>query len=214
MKVGRMALEQEMYHVTIEVENSECRGLELMSKLGINDCKLIDVRRLPEGSVRHLVRFPVSELRKTSGENLRILKSSKSSVLASFKTEGCKVCNTMLSQGAFLISGKHLGEYRMVYEFIAPGYEVFKQIVTTLESLGFKPRILGLTKHEHKEGVLTEKQENVLWLSLKMGYFDTPRKIGTRELAKTLGIVPSTFSEITRSGIRKLLEKYFESKTF
>ncbi|MEM3078779.1 MAG: helix-turn-helix domain-containing protein, partial [Thermoproteota archaeon] len=60
----------------------------------------------------------------------------------------------------------------------------------------------------------TEKQENVLWLSLKMGYFDTPRKIGTRELAKTLGIVPSTFSEITRSGIRKLLEKYFESKTF
>ncbi|MEM3647552.1 MAG: hypothetical protein QW506_00135, partial [Thermoproteota archaeon] len=110
--MGQMALEQAMYHVTIEVENSECRGLELMSKLGINDCRLIDVRRLPEGSVRHLVRFPASELRKASGENLRILKSSKGSVLASFKTEGCNVCNTMLSQGAFLISGKHLEGYR------------------------------------------------------------------------------------------------------
>lgn len=207
-----MTLEQAMYHVTIEVENSQCKGLEHMSKLGVNDCRLIDVRRLPSGSVRHLVRFPASELGKASDGRLRILKSSRgSSVLASFQTEGCSVCNTMLSQGAFLISGKHLGGYRMVYEFIAPGYEVFKQIVSTLESLGFKPKILGLTKHEHKEVVLTEKQENVLWLALKMGFFDYPRRISSRELVKMLGIAPSTFSEITRSGIRRLLEKYFES---
>ncbi|MEM2929446.1 MAG: helix-turn-helix domain-containing protein [Thermoproteota archaeon] len=209
-----MTLERAMYHVTIEIENSQCRGLELMSKLGVNDCRLIDVRRLPEGSVRHLVRFPLSELGKVSEGKFKILKSPKGSkVLASFKTEGCNVCSTMLSQGAFLISGKHLGGYRMIYEFIAPGYEVFKQIISTLESLGFKPKILGLTKHEHKEGVLTEKQEDVLWLALKMGYFDYPRKIGSRELARTLGIVSSTFSEITRTGIRKLLEQYFESKT-
>jgi predicted DNA binding protein len=209
-----MALEQTLYHVTLEVENSQCKGLQLMFKLGVNDCRLIDVRRLPEGSVRHLVQFPAGELKKASLKNLKILKGSKSSVLASFKTDGCSVCNTMLSQGAFLISGRHVEGYRMVYEFIAPGYDVFKQIISTLESLGFKLKVLGLTKQEHREGVLTEKQENALWLSLKMGYFDTPRKVSTRELAKMLGIVPSTFSEITRSGIRKLLEKYFESKTF
>ncbi len=209
-----MALEQAMYHVTIEVENNQCKGIELMSRLGVNNCKLIDVRRLPGGSVRHLVSFPIGELNKVSGKRLKILRGSKGpNVLASFQTEGCNVCNTMLSQGAFLISGKHLEGYRIIYELIAPGYEVFKQIISTLESLGFKPKILGLTKHESKEGVLTEKQENVLWLALKMGYFDYPRKINTKELAKMLGIVPSTFSEITRSGMRKLLEKHFESKT-
>jgi|YelNatPaOPRAMG01_1025707.scaffolds.fasta_scaffold30981_2 predicted DNA binding protein len=208
-----MDLEQTMYHVAIEVENSQCRGLELMSKLGINNCRLIDVRRLPEGSVKHLVSFPVSEVAKVSEKELKVLSSSKGSkVLASFQTDGCNVCNTMLSKGAFLISGKHLGGYRMVYELIAPGHDVFQQIVSTLDSLGFKPKILRLAKHEPKEGVLTEKQENVLWLALKMGYFDYPRKINTKELAQTLGIVPSTFSEITRGGLRKLLEKYFESK--
>ena len=209
-----MALEQAMYHVTIEVENSQCKGLELMFKLGVNDCRLIDVRRLPEGPVRHLISLPRGELSKVSGGRLRILKGSKgSNTLASFQTDGCNVCNTMLSQGAFLVSGKHLGGYRMVYEFIVPGHEVFKRIMSTLESLGFKPKILGLTKHEHKEGVLTEREEDVLWLAFKMGYFNYPRKTSTKELARTLGIVPSTLSEITRSGVRKLLEKYFEPKT-
>ncbi|MBO3800074.1 MAG: helix-turn-helix domain-containing protein [Candidatus Brockarchaeota archaeon] len=209
-----MALEQILYYVTIEVENTQCKGLELTSRLGIKDCKLIDVRRLYEGSIRHLISFPLSEMDKVSGEKLRIHGGSKGSiVLASFETQGCSLCNTLLSKGAFLISGKHLGDYKMVYEFIVPGHEVFKEILSILESLGFRPRVLSLYKHEPKKGVLTEKQENALWLALKMGYFDYPRRVGTKELAKTLGVVPSTFSEILRGGIRRLLEKYFESRT-
>ncbi|MDW8034433.1 MAG: helix-turn-helix domain-containing protein [Nitrososphaerota archaeon] len=210
-----MILEQALYYVTIEVENPRCKGLELLSKLGIDNCRLIDVRKSPEGFVKHLVSFPLNEVDKiSSDEKLKILSGSKgSNVFAYFKTDGCDVCNTMLSKGAFLISGKHLEGYRMVYEFIAPGYDVFKEIISTLESLGFNLKILSLYKHESKEGLLTEKQESVLWLALKMGYFDYPRKINTKNLAKMLGIVPSTFSEILRGGIRKLLERYFESKT-
>lgn len=209
-----MALEKAMYHVIIEIENSRCKCLEIMSKLGVNDCKLIDIRRLPEGPVKHLVRFPLGELSKVSGKEAVVVKSSKgSNVLASIQTEGCDICNTILSQGAFLISGRHLREHRMIYEFIVSGHEVFKQIISMLESLGFNLKVLSLTRHDYKEGILTEKQENVLWLALRMGYFDYPRKINTKELAQTLGIVPSTLSEIVRNGIRKLLEKYFESKT-
>lgn len=207
-----MDLEQTMYHVTIEVENSQCRGLELLSKFGINNCRLIDVRRLPDGSVKHLISIPLSKVGKVSGKKPEILKGSKgSNAFASFQTNGCNICNTMLSKGAFLVSGKHLEGYRMIYELIAPGYDVFKQIISTLESLGFKLKILRLARHEPKEGFLTEKQESVLWLALKMGYFDYPRKINTKELARTLGIVPSTLSEIIRSGLHKLLEDHFES---
>lgn len=210
-----MALEQALYHVTIEIENTQCKGLELISRLGINNCRLIDVRRLPDGSVKHLISFPLNEVDKVSGEKLKILNRSRgSNVLASFQTDGCNVCNTILSKGAFLISGRHMEGYRMVYEFIAPGYEVFKEIVSALESMGFKLKILSLYKHEPKEGLLTEKQENILWLALKMGYFDYPKKVSTKELARMLGIVPSTFSEIIRGGMRKLVEKYFESRTF
>jgi predicted DNA binding protein len=34
--------------------------------------------------------------------------------------------------------------------------------------------------------VLTAKQEKVLWLAIKLGFFDVPRKIHTRELSKKL----------------------------
>jgi predicted DNA binding protein len=58
---------------------------------------------------------------------------------------------------------------------------------------------------------LTEKQERVLWLALKLGFFDYPRRINSIEFSKKLGIVPSTLSEMKRRGIRKLLKHYFEA---
>ena len=57
--------------------------------------------------------------------------------------------------------------------------------------------------------VLTEKQERVLWLALKLGFFDYPRKIDSIEFSRKLGIVPSTLSEITRRGMLRLLKHYF-----
>jgi len=59
---------------------------------------------------------------------------------------------------------------------------------------------------------LTGKQDLVLWHALKAGFFEYPRKINSIELSKRLGIVPSTFSEITRRGFRRLLESYFLSE--
>ncbi|MGQ9478645.1 MAG: helix-turn-helix domain-containing protein [Thermoproteota archaeon] len=203
-----------MYYVAIEVENSHCKGLDLVLRLGVNGCRLVDVRQLPEDNIRHLISFPITEINKFSKEDIKILKGSKdTNVLVSFEAGDCEVCHTLLSKGAFLISGRHLEGYRMIYEFLVSGYDIFKQIISDIESLGFKLKILRLVKHEPKEGILTEKQDNVLWLALQMGYFDYPRKIGTKELSRMLGIVPSTFSEIVRSGLRRLLEKYFESRT-
>ena len=66
-------------------------------------------------------------------------------------------------------------------------------------------------KFEPKAGVLTEKQERIFWLALKGGFFDYPRKIDTVELAAKLGISPSTLSEITRRGMRRLLESHFKN---
>ena len=72
------------------------------------------------------------------------------------------------------------------------------------------PKILQVVKFKPKSRILTDKQERVLWLALKLGFFDYPRKINSIELSRRLGIAPSTLSEMTRRGMRKLLESYFE----
>lgn len=96
---------------------------------------------------------------------------------------------------------------------MVPSFEAYKQIVTIMEKNGLKVNVLKMGKFEPQSGVLTEKQERIFWLALKGGFFDYPRKIDTVELAAKLGISPSTLSEITRRGMRRLLENYFKNET-
>jgi predicted DNA binding protein len=51
----------------------------------------------------------------------------------------------------------------------------------------------------------------VLRLAFKMGFFAYPRKIHMSELSRRLKIKSSTLSEISRRGIRRLLEHHFET---
>jgi predicted DNA binding protein len=81
-----------------------------------------------------------------------------------------------------------------------------------LELKGYKPKVRKMEKYKTSRTVLTGKQELVLWPALKAGFFEYPRKINSIELSKRLGIVPSTFSEITRRGFRRLLETHFNTK--
>jgi len=46
---------------------------------------------------------------------------------------------------------------------------------------------------------------------LEKGVFDYPRKTNTLELSRRLGISLSTLSEITRRGMRRLVEDHFET---
>ena len=128
------------------------------------------------------------------------------------ESEGCGVCNTILSYDAFLVSGKSVEDCAIMYSFMVPSFAVFQKIVAAMQSMGLRVKVLKMGKFRSKGGVLTEKQERIFWLALKGGFFEYPRKIDTVELSTKLGISPSTLSEITRRGMRRLLESYFKSE--
>ena len=52
---------------------------------------------------------------------------------------------------------------------------------------------------------LTDKQKEVLELAIKSGYYDYPRKIELRDLAKQLKISLSTYREHLRIAERKVM---------
>ena len=128
-----------------------------------------------------------------------------------FDSDGCDVCKAILSHSSFLISGRHMGDYIIVYSFVVPSFDAFKEIISTVESKGLKPKILQLGKFKLTEKVLTRKQERVLLLALRMGFFQVPRRITMHELSNRLGVGLSTLSEIIRRGMRRLLEDHFET---
>jgi predicted DNA binding protein len=199
----------EPYQVTLEVMNEGCKGLKFLRDRGIEEYSLADIRSRTEGQTRHLIKVPISKLDEIKRNKFtRVLHGGE----VWFDSDGCDVCNTILSNNALLVSGRHISNYVILYDFVVPNHEAFRKIVSTLEDKGLKLKILKLVKFKPKMKILTEKQERTLWLALKLGFFEYPRKIDSIELSKKLGIAPSTLSELERRGIRKILEHYFQEQ--
>jgi len=202
------------YRVSIEILNEQCKVLKMFRDLGFHKFNVVDVRRLPRGVTRHLVRMPEENLAKIPKHtNTRMRNSVKAGkeAIAWFETKGCDVCNTIVSKGAFLITAWNTEGNKIIYTFITPNMKTAQDIISTLEALNFELKILGMERYKRRTSVLTERQEMALWLALEAGFFDYPKKIDVSELSRKLKISPSTLSEIMRRGIRRLLEYYFET---
>lgn len=205
------------YHVVLEVENRQCAIVKRLKPLGLKHIKVVDIRSSKPESVKHLVELdpeevkqiknPPVELKAISGRGKGESKNS-----AWLESEGCGVCHAILSSDAFLVSGKSIADNSIMYSFMVPSFEAYQKIVSSLKANGLKVNVLKMGRFEPKEGILTEKQERIFWLALKGGFFDYPRKIDTVELAAKLGISPSTLSEITRRGMRRLLQSHFKNE--
>ena len=200
---------REPYHVVIEVENKQCRMVKKLAGLGFEHLKVVDVRSSSSGCVRHLMDVGEEQARRVPRElATKGHVEGKSSVWV--ESEGCQVCNTILSHDAFLVSGKSIQGNIITYSFMVPTFEAYKGIISDLEKACGSVKVLKVGKFEQQIGVLTENQERIFWLALKSGFFDYPRKVGMAELAAKLEISPATLSEILRRGTRRLLEHYFK----
>ena len=206
------------FHVVLEVENQKCKIVKKCASLGLKNFKVVDVRSSTRNSVKHLVELDPDEVKlvKNPPAELRGLVSrgkSEGKTSIWLESAGCGVCNTILSCDAFLVSGKSTEGYTIMYSFLVPSFEAYQKIVSAMEDAGLKVTVLKMRKFEPQRGFLTVKQEKIFWLALKGGFFEYPRKINMAELAAKLGISLSTLSEITRRGMRRLLEHHFESKS-
>jgi predicted DNA binding protein len=202
---------REPYHVVIEVENKQCKMVKKLATLGFEHLKVVDVRSSSSGSVRHLMDVGEEQARRVPRElAAKGHVEGKSAVW--LESEGCEVCNTILSHDAFLVSGKSMQGKIIAYSFMVPTFEAYKGIIDDLEKACGSVKVLKVGKFEQQIGVLTENQERIFWLALKSGFFDYPRKVGMAELAAKLEISPATLSEIIRRGTRRLLEHYFKKE--
>ena len=104
--------------------------------------------------------------------------------------------------------GREIKDGKITVRFLV--YE--KQVETLLgkiEKIGVRFKIVSLidAKFSYRSPIscLTEKQKKAAILAYKSGYYDTPRKTSTRQLAKKLGLVSSTLTVHLRKAERRLL---------
>ncbi len=140
-------------------------------------------------------------------KDFKILSEDKAKMIVTMKK--CDIVRNILESGC-LISNANVINGEVVFKIIARRNSL-RKLIEKFSELGYQPRIIKI-KEVDEETLLTPKEEEVLRVALKSGYFDVPKGIGIRGLAKKFGVSISTISEILRRGEKKVLLNYFKEK--
>ncbi len=82
-------------------------------------------------------------------------------------------------------------------------------LIREITARGFKPSIEEVVQLRGGEVMpkLKPKQEQLLVAALELGYYEVPKKVGTRELAELFGVSPRAISEVLRRAHKRLVEQ-------
>jgi predicted DNA binding protein len=180
--------------------------------------RVLDCRTLTQkGGVQEL--FEITSSTELSGkivERLRedsyvydvdIVKGERGRIVGSLKTHKCTACQTFAGADCFIISATSKPDGKL--EWILLGSDTMvKSLMHALEMEGVVGEVVRISKLED-EKELTARQENLLQIALEKGYFEFPKKITLRQLAKSLDIAPATLTEILRRGQKQVLKEHF-----
>ena len=122
----------------------------------------------------------------------------------------CRACEVLMKAKAFMVFPVSIHKGRMKWLLITDDNPTVGRIVDDLEDCGCDVRIERVTPFEGK-GILTERQEELVRVAFASGFFDFPRKMGSLELARKLGISISTLSEVLRDSQRRIFSEYLQS---
>jgi predicted DNA binding protein len=94
---------------------------------------------------------------------------------------------------------------------ITPDSGTLKKVIGRMEKMGYEVKVLQTTSR--LESALTPKQKRIVQLAFEHGYFEYPRQLRQRELAKLCGISSSSLSEILRRAEKGAVKAYLTQQT-
>ena len=128
-------------------------------------------------------------------------------VMVSVTAKEWVACSTILRGDCYLRDANVFPDGRVEWRLFTPRAATLRAIVMDLTEVGCQVELVKKRRAESADR-LTDKQLMVVRKALELGYFDHPRRITVRELARRLKIAPSTLSETLRRAGRKMAEFY------
>jgi len=139
-----------------------------------------------------------------------IVKGRPGRVIGSLKTKKCTACRTFAQADCFLVSATSKPDGKLEWTLLGSDTMV-KSLLNDLQSADVIAQVLSVFKLE-EEKELTARQEYILQIALEKGYFEFPKKITLRQLAKVLEVSPATLTEILRRGQKRVLQEHFKGR--
>jgi predicted DNA binding protein len=212
--------ENPMYEAVVSVDLPESWISKTIGMLPVS-INLLDAIPFEDQGVEDLVEIKLnntspeileSTVKEIKGvEFVKISKIDMDKVLMIVGTKGCVGCRMISQSGCFLVSASTGEDGWIEWKLIINEKLQLQHLVSGLESHGVKTKLLMIQPIEDREA-LTARQERIIKTALERGYYDFPKRIGIRELARLFDISTASVSETLRRGQKKIIEHYFEAK--
>ncbi len=141
---------------------------------------------------------------------VKVKKRQQGSVSFLVDVIQCKACEVLFRSKVFMVFPVHIHKGRMKWLIITDNNRTIGRISRNLEKHKCNIKIERITPLS-AQGVLTERQEQVIRKAFESGYFAYPRKTDTANLAEELEISVSTLSEVMRAAQRRIIATYLHS---
>jgi len=141
--------------------------------------------------------------------DLEAIVPPRGKILATLQVRECHACSILAHSECFLTEATATEHRGVEWRILAPRRRAAEDLVKTLRGRGLDIEVLSI-KAARGRGALTDRQNQVLGLAHKLGYFEFPKKVNLSDLARKVGVAKSTLSEILRTGEEKILHEYFQ----
>lgn len=180
----------------------------ILSKFLIDDKTGLTLYQINGPSV---TRFISDFKEKSTKISSQILFEGEELVLLNVKVVDPWILNALVKTELLIIYPILVKAGKIRIEAITDRFKV-DHFMTQLEKNGIKATIESIGYY-YKSALLTGRQNEILNIASKNGYFDIPRRISLTEFAKTLHISKSALSETIRRIYKRLAESYLQSSS-
>jgi len=126
-------------------------------------------------------------------------------------TNRCVACRALTGSECFLLHARTIEEGKVEWKVTASENRSLAALIDKLKEYGCEVRINSITRSTAHD-IVTRRQEEIVKTAYERGYYDYPRRITIRELAKIFGISPSTLSEILQRAERNIIEAFISRR--
>ena len=133
-----------------------------------------------------------------------IIPLPEGGVLGEVVTTKCAACRALTGVDCFLKSANTRSDGRVDWNLITGGEGSLKELVERLVAEGCEVDIRRSRRPDMRRP-LTDRQEEIIRMAMEAGYYDQPKRVTIKDLAKRAGIAPSTFQEILQRAERKVM---------
>jgi len=206
----------EVLETTIVVKPLESWAIDISKKLG-TPIRIIESAVGQDGMISSLVEIRLDGAsrdavleevdRHPDITEFTISEESEGVLLGNLTIRKWMVAQALQRTNVYVIGARTVQHGAVEWRLLVSDEAVLKEVVRDLQTAGCKVS-LKRKRRVNDFTILTKRQERTVEKALEMGYFDYPRGVTGRELARRLNISQSTLYETLQNAQRKLVETY------